>query len=217
MSNKWRILEILAIHIYKKDWKYLQDRLNNEYESYLKEGNYKATPLLERLLISGEDHRFFRHGGIDFKAVCRAIWRRIAKGIVEGASTIEMQTVRVLTGRYERTFRRKIREMLLASLVTKVIPKEEVPAIYLQIAYYGWRMDGLKQACKHLNKLPHNLSLEESAALVARIKYPEPKRNHVNRNQQINNRKRHLVMLYSKHLRTGVYSHSKEGPLYETI
>ena len=63
-----------------------------------------------------------------------------------GASTINQQLVRVLTNRYERTFKRKVKEILLASLVARAIPKTDIPGIYLSVAYFGWRMNGLVQA-----------------------------------------------------------------------
>ena len=50
-----------------------------------------------------------------------------------------MQLVRVLTGRFERSWRRKIDEMVLAVLLTRHVPSNELPALYLSVGYYGFR------------------------------------------------------------------------------
>src|SRR5207244_8697723 len=99
---------------------------------------------------------------------------RFAAGRREGASTIEQQIVRVLTNRFERTFVRKVHEVLLAALVADLFPKSATPRLYLSIGYFGWRMDGFLQACRRLELRPDILSLDDAADVVARLKYPEP-------------------------------------------
>ena len=92
-----------------------------------------------KLLIAGEDHRFNRHPGVDAVALCRAVWNTYFHGSRQGGSTIAMQLVRTLTGRYERTVLRKISEIVLAVCVTQHVPKGRIPLLYLWCAYYGWR------------------------------------------------------------------------------
>lgn len=112
----------------------------------------------------------------------------------------------MLTGRYERTLRRKVQEILLATLVTRAISKNELPAIYIKIAYYGWRMNGFKQACKRLNLHCYSMSLADSAALIARLKYPEPRIPPPQRIKQILRRRNHLIKMYRKHVQEGIYA-----------
>ncbi len=159
-----------------------------------------ANSELSRLLIAGEDHRFKFHRGIDIIALLRASWKTLVLNQREGGSTIAMQLVRVLTGKYDRTLHRKLEEMFLAYKLTKYLSKQEILSLYLSIAYFGWDMHGINQACKSLKLNLDNLTLEESASLIARLKYPEPKNISENRNIQINNRTKYILKRYI-HLR----------------
>lgn len=155
-----------------------------------------ANSELLRLLIAGEDHRFKFHRGIDIIALLRASWKTLVLNRREGGSTIAMQLVRVLTGKYDRTLHRKLEEMFLAYKLTKYLSKQEILSLYLSIAYFGWNMHGINQACKSLKLNLDNLTLEESASLIARLKYPEPKNISENRNIQINNRTKYILKRY---------------------
>lgn len=152
-----------------------------------------------RLLVLGEDHRIAFHPGVDPLALCRAAWRTFVRGRREGGSTIAMQLVRVLTGRFERSWRRKAQEIVFAVLVTRHVPPEELPALYLSVAYYGWRMNGFSQACRRLGLDPGTCSLRESAMLVARLKYPEPRVCSPARRLQITRRAEYLMMRFNGH------------------
>lgn len=153
---------------------------------------------MSRLLVLGEDHRFVSHPGVDPLALCRAAWRTYGRGRREGGSTIAMQFVRVLTGRFERNWRRKIDEMVLAVHVTRHVPKVELPALYLSVAYYGWRMNGFTQACRRLDLNPGSCSLRDSAMLVARLKYPQPRHCSATRWEQIILRSEYLMARYER-------------------
>jgi membrane peptidoglycan carboxypeptidase len=155
---------------------------------------------LSQFLISGEDHRFNYHIGFDLIAMLRAIKRRFIDGKIEGASTIQQQIVRVLLNDYRPTFGRKFKEVLLATTLIDIIPKELLPTIYLNIAYYGTQMEGLQDACVKIKSSNPNIQTEVLCAeLVARIKYPEPYNPGVNRMLQIQRRKAHLMKLHRKH------------------
>lgn len=157
--------------------------------------------ILSKLLISGEDHRFLYHIGFDVIAILRAFKNRVFLNKVEGASTIEQQLVRVITNNYERNLKRKIQEILLATSLTSLVPREYLPAIYLNIAYYGTGMNNLSQALQKFGiKNISEISLDKAAEIVSRIKYPEPKNGNIKRLNQISLRKTHLISLYNKHL-----------------
>jgi len=194
-----KIVAFFANWLFRREWPGLRVGLATAYRSHLDATRYRPTALAQQLLISGEDHRFFSHGGIDPIAVCRAIWRGIVLRRPEGASTIEMQVVRVVSGRFERSIRRKIREMALATLVSREIPKRALPAVYLEIGYFGWRMNGFESACRRLHLDAHALSLAETACLIARLKYPQPQEAPPNRWHKINARAQHLLRLHEKH------------------
>ena len=172
--------------------------------------------IMQRLLVSGEDHRHGSHGGFDLYAICRAVWRRVVYKRREGASTIEQQIVRVLTNRFERTLSRKVHEILLATLLSEVLPKRDMPRFYLAIGYFGWRMNGFEEACRTLGLCPESISLDIAAELVARLKYPQPRFPVDRRVSEIRRRREHLKMLYRKHISNGTYAHINEDPLNGT-
>lgn len=126
------------------------------------------------MLIVAEDHRYGMHPGVDPISICRATWRSVFCGRREGGSTIAMQLVRVITGRYERTLGRKIAEMILAVGVSRLVNSSDLPRLYLVVAYYGWRMNGLAQAAQRLGINLSIVSRVDAAGIVARLKYPEP-------------------------------------------
>lgn len=190
-------ISLSAKYIYPKEYCLLKNKLL-EINSNLVP--IEKSELLKNILISGEDHRFRYHMGFDIIAIIRAIKNRLLYKKIEGASTIEQQLVRVITNNFERSFKRKIKEILLATTLRYIIPRKFIPIVYLQIAYYGTNMIGLKAALKKLD-IPssENLSEENAAELIARIKYPEPKNSSSKRTEQIRIRKTHLLKLYQKH------------------
>ncbi len=185
----------------------------DRFRGQIREEWYKAqsdefgwpSPLLQELLISGEDHRFGSHAGYDLHAIARSIRTRIATGRIEGASTIAQQLVRVLTCRYERTIGRKIREIALASLVTAAFPRQILPGLYLRVGYYGWGMTGLLAAQRRLRLDGSRLSLRDASRIVARLKYPEPRVMSRSRAALLERRATHLIALRQKHLAGSVY------------
>ena len=206
-----RLLRELIVFVLRAsasaDWDMVRSRIDLECARLARHPELAPPLVAQQLLISGEDHRHAWHPGFDLIAICRALWRRLACGSREGASTIEQQLVRTITGRYERTLRRKSKEILLATLVDASFQKDIVPAVYLSIAYYGWRMNGYRQACRRLGLRPSFLTLDEAATLVARLKYPEPRATPISRTFQIHRRSKHLLGLYRHHLHDGTYEH----------
>jgi membrane carboxypeptidase/penicillin-binding protein PbpC len=217
MKTLAQFIAMFAVLLFREEWLDLRKRLASAYRLHVENNSCRPTLLAQQLLISGEDHRFFSHGGIDFIAICRAIWRGIILRQPEGASTIEMQVVRVISGRFERTFKRKVREMALATLVTREIPKDVLPAVYLWIGYYGWRMNGFKAACHQLKLNTKSLTPMESARLVARLKYPQPHETRLERWIKINTRARHLLWLHMQHRCGNTYEGLVVEPQYAII
>lgn len=148
---------------------------------------------MRELLVAGEDHRIALHPGVDPLALCRAAWRTYGRGRLEGGSTVAMQLVRVLTGRFENSWRRKAREVALAVVATRYVHWSELASLYLMVGYYGWQMNGFRQACARLGIDPKRCSLRDSAMLVARLKYPQPRRCSKARQAQIAGRGEYLI------------------------
>ena len=115
-----------------------------------KEGAVPIDPLLSELVIALEDKRFVRHFGIDLLALARSVANYLRGAPRGGASTIDMQLVRTLTGRFERTLLRKLREIILAFLIRRNHTPTSILATYLTCAYTGTGLRGMEQAAHSL-------------------------------------------------------------------
>ena len=172
MSIFDRTLRALAHLLLRRQVKALHRDLSELLVSY---DGYLGTlmpPVLRQALIAAEDHRFYDHRGVDPIALLRAFYQFLCYGRLQGASTIEQQLVRTVTNRYERTLRRKLGEILLATCVGEILSKEETSGLYLMVAYYGWGMEGLCRACGSIGVNLCSMSAFDAASLVARLKYP---------------------------------------------
>ena len=127
-------------------------------------------------LIAAEDHRNAFHPGVDPIAMLRAIYVRCRFGAVEGASTVEQQFVRVVSGRYERTPTRKVYEQALAICVSRRRGKAQIANAYLTAAYYGSMMVGIEGLRAQLGSDLWTSDIGGIREMVARLKYPEPAR-----------------------------------------
>ncbi len=131
-------------------------------------------PLFLRLLLAIEDKRFADHPGVDPMALLRAVGQRLASGrVVSGASTITMQTVRLLDPR-PRTLSAKLLEMVRAVRLEGELDKDEILSLYLTLAPYGGNIEGIVAASlRYLGKTPSRLTPAEAALLVALPQAPE--------------------------------------------
>lgn len=146
-------------------------------------------------LIYAEDHRFNKHCGVDFYCILRAIYHTKIKKKYQGASTIQQQYVRVITNRYEKTLWRKIREQIIAIIITNKINKENIAKTYLKIAFYGSQQLGLNSFLKKQKISIAELDDTKVIELIARLKYPEPyhHKNKVNWENKIKRRKQYIL------------------------
>jgi len=136
-------------------------------------------PRLLEVLIAYEDQRFWKHNGVDFKAVGRAAFNLIKLGrVTSGASTITMQTVRLLdTSLGRQTLTTKLRQMLEAIRLERHWTKEEILEAYFTLAPYGGNIEGIKAATEAwFQKSPADLTLNEISLLVALPQSPERRR-----------------------------------------
>ncbi|MGH7336458.1 MAG: transglycosylase domain-containing protein, partial [Myxococcota bacterium] len=124
--------------------------------------------------VSAEDRTFFEHEGIDFVSIARAAWKNLrAGGKVEGASTITQQMVKGLLLSPERTYTRKIREMILARRIEQRFTKQEILYLYLNQIYFGHGAYGIGEAARtYFGKPVDALSVSEAAQLAGLPKAP---------------------------------------------
>ncbi len=128
-------------------------------------------------LIAVEDKRFWRHPGIDAAAVLRATLSSVRAGrVMSGASTLTMQTARLLEPR-PRTFGAKFIEMLRALQIERRLTKQEILELYLTLAPYGGNLEGVRAASlSYFGKEPLYLTDAEQALLIALPQAPEARR-----------------------------------------
>ena len=119
-------------------------------------------------VVAVEDKRFFRHLGIDFLAVGRALLHDIQAGrYVEGGSTITQQVIKNTYLTQEQTFTRKIVEILLAPELEKKYSKADIMEFYCNTNFYGHRCYGVEAASLYyFGKHAEDLAPEEAAVLI---------------------------------------------------
>lgn len=131
----------------------------------------QISPNLIAATIATEDKEFYNHPGFDLVALGRALWTNYrSKEVVSGASTITQQLARLLLltdERYEQTYERKAREIILAAEITRRYSKEQVLEMYLNEIYYGNMSYGVQAASEtYFNTNASDLSLWQAAFLA---------------------------------------------------
>ena len=123
---------------------------------------------LKNAVVATEDRRFYKHNGFDIRGILRAIVvNTVTGGKAEGASTITQQVARRLFLSDERTYTRKIKEILLAVKLEQEMSKEEILEIYLNDVFMGQGTYGVEEASKRFfDKHVKDITLEESALLA---------------------------------------------------
>ncbi|MFO0691260.1 MAG: PBP1A family penicillin-binding protein [Myxococcota bacterium] len=132
--------------------------------------------------VSAEDGKFYEHEGFDFSAIVRAAIANLREGgIAQGASTITQQTVKSLLLSPEKTYKRKLREILLSWRIEQALSKDEILYLYLNQIYFGNGAWGIGQAARsYFGKDAKDLTISESALLAGLPQRPsayDPNRN----------------------------------------
>lgn len=124
--------------------------------------------------VAAEDRDFFNHHGVSFKGIIRSTLVNIKhRRIVQGASTITQQLVKLLFFDSERTFKRKVKEQFLSLIVEKQFTKEQILETYLNHVYFGCGIYGIGAACKKFfGKHVSDINPAESAVLAGVQKCP---------------------------------------------
>lgn len=137
--------------------------------------NDKIPRLLRQAFVAAEDADFYRHKGISYLGILRAIVKNLEAGrIVQGGSTITQQVVRSLLLSRQRTLSRKIKELILAHRMEKHLSKDEILYIYLNQIYLGHGNYGVAAAAEdYFGKSVEELNLAEMAMLAGLPRAPE--------------------------------------------
>lgn len=120
-------------------------------------------------LISIEDKKFYKHSGVDYKAIARAAFAMIKDGeVTQGGSTITQQLARTIFLSNEKTWQRKVEEIYIASELEKKYSKEQILEFYLNNVYFANGYYGIQAAAKgYFSKDVNDLSLSQICYLLA--------------------------------------------------
>ena len=135
-----------------------QVSLDDKIESIREKDNYTKIEDVPQIyidaVISVEDHRFYKHNGIDLISIGRATINDIKEwDFVEGGSTITQQLAKNIYFTQEKQITRKIAEVFMAFDIEKNYEKDEILELYLNTSYYGDGYYTIKEACKgYFNK-----------------------------------------------------------------
>ncbi len=129
---------------------------------------------MTQAIISAEDENFFAHSGVDYKGIARAVYQLVTTGEKKsGGSTITMQVARNFFLTREKSYLRKLNEIILAYKIENELSKEEILALYLNKIFLGYRSYGVAAAAKTYYGRPiSELTLDEYAMIAGLPKAP---------------------------------------------
>lgn len=129
---------------------------------------------LVQAFIAAEDADFFKHRGIDFKGITRAMFKNLISGrIVQGGSTITQQVTKTFFLTPKRSLLRKLKEVAYAIGLEHNMTKEEILSLYLNNIYLGNGAYGVEAAAEsYFNKRTEQLNLAEMAMMAGVVKAP---------------------------------------------
>ena len=170
--GEWTVPQRAAnVRILAANGQLISNRANSTGESLTLA---EMPPYLPEAVIAIEDRRFYWHFGFDPVGLARAMVANIRAGhIVEGGSTITQQLAKNLFLTPDRTFERKIQEVILAEWLELRLSKKEILSLYLNRVYLGAGAYGVDAAAhRYFGKSARYVTLAEAAALAGMLKAP---------------------------------------------
>ncbi len=129
--------------------------------------------VMKEAVLAAEDARFYQHGGVDYKGVARAALENLRDARSQGASTITMQVARNFYLSTEKTFTRKIYEILLALKIENLLGKDQILELYMNQIFLGQRANGFAAASEiYYGKPLKDITVAEAAMLAGLPKAP---------------------------------------------
>lgn len=153
---------------------------------------------VKEAMVSIEDKKFYSHGGIDFKAIIRAVWAMVRNGeVTQGGSTITQQLARTIFLNNDRTWQRKMEEIFIATELEKKYTKDEILEFYLNNIYFGNGYYGIQAASRgYFDTDVSFLSLSQMAHLCAIPNNPTMYNPYKNPDNTLGRRDRILKNMY---------------------
>ncbi len=147
----------------------------------------RISPNLQHAIVAIEDQRFYEHHGFDLVRIVSAAMTNLRHGrAVQGGSTITQQLARQSFLSPEKTFTRKIQELLVAAHLERQFSKRRILELYLNKVYFGDGLYGAEAASRgYFGKHASDLSVPEAALLAGLVKSPSAYAPTVNRTRAI--------------------------------
>ena len=142
----------------------------------------QVPPIVIDAFVVAEDASFWSHAGIDYRGMARAFFTNLRSGRTkQGASTITQQVVKTFVLSPERTFKRKIQEIILARRLEKRLSKKDILTLYVNQVYFGHGRWGVQEAARfYFGKDIKDVNVGEAALLAGIVQSPNnisPHRN----------------------------------------
>lgn len=157
------------------------DRNGKLIEDWNHEGHYHVNLQLNQMgryapaaTIAAEDRNFYHHGGVDAGSTLRALWVDVTSGgLNQGGSTITQQLVKIQLLTPQKSFERKLHEMVLATALEQRFSKDQILTMYMNRVYYGHGAYGIAAAAHvYFSKDAKDLTPEQAAFLAGLIQAP---------------------------------------------
>lgn len=192
---------VAAVRVLARNGSLLRNVLSREDGGAVFVPLERISPHVIAATLASEDHRFYRHRGVDGLALLRAGLQNLrALRVVSGGSTVTMQLARILRPA-PRTLGAKLREAVLAYKLEQVLSKRELLWLYLNRAPYGNGTFGIEAAAqRYLDKPAEQLSLAEAALLSALPRSPTGYNPYRNRERLLRRQRAILALLAARGL-----------------
>ena len=149
--------------------------------------------VMKDAVLAAEDTRFYQHGGVDYKGIVRAAVENLRDARSQGASTITMQVARNFYLSTEKTFTRKIYEILLALKIESLLSKDQILEVYMNQIFLGQRANGFAAASEiYFGKPLKDVTVAEAAMLAGLPKAPSAY-NPISNPKRATQRQRYII------------------------
>lgn len=173
-------------------------------------------PQLIQAILAAEDHNFYRHHGVDLSGILRATWHNLrTKSSAQGGSTITMQVARNFFLSPEKTYTRKLKELLLAFKIERELSKEQILELYVNKIFLGHRAYGFAAASQvYYGTTLAKLTLPQIAMLAGLPKAPS-RDNPVSNPQNAAERRNYVLrrMQYLGYIDEATFEEARSAPL----
>jgi len=144
--------------------------------------------------VAAEDGEFYEHQGLDYAGILRAAFKNLVQGRkAQGASTITQQVAKTFLLSSERSYTRKLKDMVLAKRIEQSLSKNDILYLYLNQIYFGAGAYGLEAAAQtYFGKSARDLQVHEAAVIAGLVPRPAEWNPHVD--PEMARRKQQLVL-----------------------